>query len=136
VCSSDLARPYVSSEPGVWYKVKEGMNPRAAAYQTKITGQPVDNGYVVKGVKFDGYKSGTLLDAKGPGYNNFVQDGKFNNTWFRGSNALVNQAERQISVAGGCPIEWHFAEKESLMAVEKLFADNSIEGIKLIYTPN
>jgi RHS repeat-associated protein len=130
------ARPYVSSEPGVWYKVKEGMNPRAAAYQTKITGQPVDNGYVVKGVKFDGYKSGTLLDAKGPGYNNFVQDGKFNNTWFRGSNALVNQAERQISVAGGCPIEWHFAEKESLMAVEKLFADNSIEGIKLIYTPN
>jgi hypothetical protein len=34
------------------------MPDRAAAYQEQITGQPVSHGYVVNGVKFDGYSDG------------------------------------------------------------------------------
>jgi len=122
------------SGPGKWYKVKESMQPRAASYQTKITGQPVENGYVVNNVKFDGFKNGRLLDAKGPGYNNFIKDGKFQ-SWFRGQDALVNQAKQQILAANGLQIEWHIAEKETLTAINILFKNNNITAIKLIFTP-
>jgi len=58
--------------PGVWRIVNEEMSERAAAYQTQITGRPANESYTVKGVKFDGYSAGMLLDAKGPGYAQWV----------------------------------------------------------------
>ena len=33
-------------------------------YQARVTGTPSGQGYVVDGVKFDGYADGVLLDAK------------------------------------------------------------------------
>jgi len=53
------------------------MSQRAARYQEQICGQPVSEAYWVGGVgkssggvKFDGFKDGILLEAKGPGYAN------------------------------------------------------------------
>lgn len=121
--------------PGKWLQVRESMSPRAAAYQSKITGQPVENGYVVEKVKFDGFKGGKLLDAKGPGYKNFVnKDGRFYE-WFRGQHSLSLQARRQIAAANGKIIEWHIAEEKALEAIKKLFGDQAITGINLIFTP-
>ena len=41
-------------------------------YQEAVTGVPSEIGYRVNGVKFDGFKNGTLIDAKGPGYERFL----------------------------------------------------------------
>jgi hypothetical protein len=123
-----------SRGPGKWYKVKEGMSSRAARYQTQVTGKSVDNAYVVNKVKFDGFNGGKLIDAKGPGYSNFVgQNGEFHR-WFQGQHALVDQARHQISAAGGASVEWHVAEKKAFEAIKKLFKANKITKIKVIHT--
>ncbi|MEN6309508.1 MAG: Tox-REase-5 domain-containing protein [Anaerohalosphaeraceae bacterium] len=120
--------------PGNWVSVNENMSLRAAQYQSRITGQPTNMGYVVNGVKFDGYKNGILLDAKGLGYKNFVENGRFSE-WFTGKQALLDQANRQITAARGTTIEWHIAEKEAIPAFEELLKGANTEAIKVIYTP-
>jgi len=129
------ARPPTGG-PGKWMTVKENMSPRAARYQTQITSKPVNEVYVVDGVKLDGFKSGKLLDAKGPGYKNFIErSGKFNETWWRGRAKLLQQAKDQLRAAKGLPVEWHFAEKQTLEAAQKLLQDELIQGINLVHTP-
>jgi hypothetical protein len=118
---------------GEWQAVNEAMSERAAAYQTQITGQS-GQAYVVNGVKFDGISGNTLLDAKGPGYANFVDNGEFQ-PWFSGQQSLINQARSQIGAAGGAPIQWHIAEGEALPALQNLFQQNGITGVQLIHTP-
>lgn len=48
------------------------MSDRAKAYQESVTGVPSEIGYRVDGAKFDGFREGTLIDAKGPGYAQFL----------------------------------------------------------------
>src|SRR5262249_46851009 len=118
---------------GQWQAVNEAMSARAAAYQTQITGQ-TGQAYVVDGVKFDGILGNTLVDAKGPGYANFVEDGKFQ-PWFDGYDTLVIQAKNQVVAAAGAPIQWHVAEQEAIPAFQNLLQENGITGIQIIYTP-
>jgi len=111
------------------------MSDRAAAYQEQITGHDPSEGYVVDGVKFDGYQDGVLQDAKGPGYAQFVDsDGEFQ-PWYRGANALASQATRQLAAAGGAPITWSVAEEPAVEAIDNLFAARGISGINIIYVP-
>jgi Restriction endonuclease fold toxin 5 len=90
------------------------------------------------GVKFDGFKDGVLLEAKGPGYAQFF-DGLEPKYWFRPSGAqeLIAQAKRQSEkIRGmGIPVEWHVAEKQVADALRLLFERNDIDGIKVIHTP-
>ena len=118
---------------GQWIAVKESMSPSASAYQAQITGK-VGQAYILNGVKFDGVETEILLEAKGPRYANFVQNGKFQG-WFRGERELVDQAHRQMRAAKGAPIQWHVAEEEAVQALQNLFDDEGITGIKIIYTP-
>ena len=73
------------------------------AYQEQITGHSDDEAYWVGGVgknsggvKFDGFKDGVLLEAKGPGYAKFFE-GLDPKEWFENSGAqgLIEQAQRQ-----------------------------------------
>jgi len=124
-----------STGPGSWQTVNESMSPRAAAYQSQITGQPVTQSYVVNGVKFDGYNSVTgLQEAKGPGYSNFVKNGQFQ-PWFNGSDGLLNQANSQLAAANGTPITWSVAEPDATTAIQNLFQRNNIQGINVINVP-
>jgi len=131
-------RPPVADEPpaegpGHWEQVNEHMPQRAAQYQAQIVNQPPGQVYVVDGVKFDGYSEGILLEAKGPGYNRFLDaNGNFQE-WWRGIDSLRNQAENQQRVAGGLPIEWHIAEQEAYNAISRLLQE--FNGIQVIYTP-
>jgi hypothetical protein len=120
--------------PGEWIEVKEHMSPRAAQYQTRITGKPIDQSYVVNGVKFDGFQGGTLLDAKSSGYKDFVENGRFSD-WFTGKQSLLDQAQRQVTAAGGTPVEWHVADKEAIPAFKELLKDTAAESIKIVHTP-
>jgi hypothetical protein len=130
-----LARRGLPKEgPGLWATVNESMSPRAAKYQAQISGRPGE-GYIVNGVKFDGFKNGELLDAKGLGYANFVgPDGKFK-PFFTGAEKLVEQAERQLGVAGNSPITWHIAEEEAVQPIRRLLEQNGFGTIRLVHTP-
>lgn len=123
-------------QPGVWKTVNEAMSDRARAYQTQITGH-TNEAYVVDGVKFDGINdAGTLLDAKGPGYSNFVDSdtGQFSD-WWQGKDGFLKQARDQIDAANGNPIEWHFAESDAAAATQSLLRSENINGINVIVTP-
>src|SRR5579884_772572 len=126
-----------SSGPGQWEQVNESMSERAASYQTQITGRGPGWAYRVGDVKFDGYLNGVLVDAKGPGYARFVTDatqGEFQ-SWWRGKDALLNEAIRQTAAAGSWPIEWHVAESTAYEAIKNLLSNNGITGIQVIFTP-
>jgi len=120
--------------PGQWIAKNEAMSARAAAYQLQITGVARGTVYDVGGVAFDGYIDGMLIDAKGPGYAWAVKNGEFQ-SWFGGQQGLIDQATRQLNVAGETPITWFVAEPEAATAMENLFANNGITGITIVHTP-
>jgi RHS repeat-associated protein len=111
---------------GRWVQRPESMSDRARAYQRYVTGQSGDQVFQIEGVNFDGLRDGVLLDAKGY-YKQFVDPstGTFKQ-WWRGAGEFVEQAQRQIQVARGVQIEWHFNEVETLEAVRRLFAEKGI----------
>ena len=118
---------------GKWVKRSKTMSDRARAYQDYVTGRTDDRVFQVNGVNFDGIRDGVLLDAKGY-YKQFVDSstGAFK-SWWHGAADFVQQAQRQIEVAKGAQIEWHFSELETLEAVRKLFIEKGIGlGIKLV----
>jgi hypothetical protein len=59
---------------GEWQSVNESMSTRAANFQERITGHPASESYIANGVRFDGEvdNGSELIDAKGPGYDTFV----------------------------------------------------------------
>lgn len=129
--------------PGQWGPAQESMSKRAARYQEQISGQPVSEAYWVGGVgrnsggvKFDGFKDGVLLEAKGPGYANKFDEELVPRKWFvqSGARQLLEQAERQLKTAPGVPIRWHVAEKKAADAIRKLLKDNGFEGIEVVHT--
>ncbi|NMO19400.1 hypothetical protein HPC49_22380 [Pyxidicoccus fallax] len=120
--------------PGKWEPVSESMSAPSRAYQAQVTGAPDGYAYTVRGVKFDGYRDGVLLETKGPGYARFLKNGSFR-AWFRGADGMLQQAERQFMAALGTPIEWHFAEREVADAVRAMLRDSDLDDIKVVFTP-
>lgn len=130
--------------PGQWGPAEEAMSDRARAYQEQISGHTADEAYWVGGtstktggVKFDGFKDGVLLEAKGPGYANKFLDNLEPKAWFKNSGArnLVKQAKRQFNAAANVPIRWHIAEKKTAEAIQVLFERETVKGIEVVYTP-
>jgi hypothetical protein len=138
--------PSPAPGPGQWGPAKESMSARARAYQEQITGHSADDAYWVGGmstkaggVRFDGFKDGVLLEAKGPGYANKFLDDLEPKTWFKNTGAqdLVEQAKRQLrAVRGkGISIRWHIAEEKTAEAIRYLFEKSDVDGIEVVYTP-
>jgi hypothetical protein len=125
----------VHNDCGKWIKVNESMSPRAAAYQSRITGRSIDEAYSLGGVKFDGFTNGTLVDAKGPGYSQFIENGQFA-AWYRGKDELLDQANRQIKAAEGRhPIVWHVAESDAFIVIRDLLQSKGFNAITVKHTP-
>jgi len=115
----------------------ESMSERAARYQQQITGLPLGAVILINGVKFDGCREsdGTLLDAKGPGYQQFFKDGDFVE-WAKAGPGLMVQAQRQIIAADGRRIEWYVAEAPVALALQVKFAIPPINNrIVVKYSP-
>jgi hypothetical protein len=138
--------PSPAAGPGQWGPSKESMSARSRAYQEQISGHPADEAYWVGGtstkdggVRFDGFKDGVLLEAKGPGYANKFFDNLEPRPWFKhsGAKALVDQAVRQLGAAGrtGTPIRWHVAEEKVADAIRLLLKSERVTGIEVVYTP-
>lgn len=138
--------PSPAAGPGQWGPARESMSGRSRAYQEQISGHSADEAYWVGGtstkeggVRFDGFKDGVLLEAKGPGYANKFFETLEPRPWFKhsGAQALVDQARRQIGAARktGTPIRWHVAEEKTAEAIRLLFRDNEVYGIEVVHTP-
>ena len=136
--------PSPASGPGQWGPAEESMSARARAYQEQLSGHSADDAYWVGGmgrksggVKFDGFRDGVLLEAKGPGYANKFLEDLNPRTWFECSGAedLVKQARRQLDRAPpGIPIRWHIAEEKTTEAIRLLFKKRGVVGIEVVYT--
>ncbi|MFL5350151.1 MAG: Tox-REase-5 domain-containing protein [Hyalangium sp.] len=137
-------QPAAPEGPGEWGPANESMSKRSARYQEQITGHSTSEAYWVGGkdlksggVKLDGFKDGTLLDAKGPGYANKFNDNLTPKPWFKESGArqLIKQAQRQLKAASGVPIRWHVAEQKAADAIRELLKGEKVRGIEVVYTP-
>jgi hypothetical protein len=118
-------------------KANESMSPRAANYQSQITGNPADLVYEMNGVRFDGFDGKALLEAKGPGFANFLDKSGAFESFFNGAKQLESQALRQLKAAKGVPIEWHVAEPRVANAIRTLLQKSGAERIKVLNTlPN
>jgi hypothetical protein len=114
------------------------MSARARAYQEQVTGHTSTEGYIVRGVKFDGFRDGVLIDAKGPGYARFTRDRRFRQWWTNsptGGLAMLRQATCQAAVANGMPIEWTVAEPEAVEAITRFLGRSAGAGITMRYVP-
>ncbi len=123
-----------TKEIGVWEETREAMSDASREYQKFITGAEEGMVYKVDGVKFDGFKDGVLVEAKG-NYSNFIDKSGNFYEWFNGKESLLNQANRQLAAAGGIKIQWYFNDEVSMNAVKKLFFGNNIESIEFILKP-
>ncbi|MEA4833160.1 MAG: Tox-REase-5 domain-containing protein [Oscillospiraceae bacterium] len=71
------------------------------------------------------------MEVKGD-YSSFVgKNGQFQ-SWFSGGQGLIDQANRQLSAAGGTAIDWYVSNQASLNAMKDLFAREGIKGINFI----
>jgi hypothetical protein len=89
------------------------------------------------GVSFDGFKSGVLLEAKGPGYARFFSEDLAPRKWFAvsGIRKLRDQAARQLQAAKGMPIQWHVAEEKAADAIRAYLEEEGLGAIKVVHTP-
>ncbi|MCP3098410.1 restriction endonuclease fold toxin 5 domain-containing protein [Myxococcus sp. K15C18031901] len=124
-----------SDGPGRWEAAKESMKEPARRYEKQVTGAPDGQIYKVEDVKFDGFKDGVLLEAKGPGYAKFIAEAAENGGWYQGFRRIVEQAERQLAVANGHPVRWHFAEREAAEFVREIFRNEGLGRIRVVHTP-
>jgi hypothetical protein len=109
------------------------MSAASAAYQARVTGLKAGTAYVVKGVKFDGFANGVLIEAKAR-YAQFIKAGEFRK-WFRGKGGFIKQAKRQLAAANGTPIQWRFAEEAAANATRAWFKNRGISGIDIVHVP-
>jgi hypothetical protein len=126
------APPVPKKGPGRWIKIIEGTE-QSRKYESQITGH-VNEAYYVDTVKFDGFKNGKLIEAKGPGLAKFlVSESKFQ-VWWEGAEKTLDQAKSQSSAARGASIEWHVAEAEFAAALKTIFAKHNLP-IVVVHTP-
>ncbi|RKH30229.1 SitA5 family polymorphic toxin [Corallococcus sicarius] len=129
-----------SGGPGKWVQVTESMSERARAYQAQVTGTPEGQAYRVEGVgeraDFDGFDTTEplLLEAKGPGYEKFLDGLQGFKTYFRGDIRVLEQARRQLRCANGIPVRWIVAEERFAGMLRKMFARESVD-IEVVLRP-
>jgi hypothetical protein len=130
--------------PGRWVPKNESMSEEARRYQAQVTAAPPGMVYLVErnGVvgDFDGFTpnegpQGVLLEAKGIGYEQFFDSKLTPKPFYQGLKKLINKARNQSRVANGIPVRWHVAEPRMVAILEKIFAQEGITGIDVIYTP-
>lgn len=138
VAMTAQGQPPPSGGPGRWVEVNESMSERAGAYQAQVTGAPRGSSYRVKAggeeADFDGFKEGVLLEAKGPGYAQFIDEKMNPRPFFEGARKMLEQARRQFKVARGGPVRWIVAEEELAAVLRKLFKSARLK-IEVIQIP-
>ncbi len=137
--------PAQAGASGAWGPSRESRSPRAARYLEQLTGRPASEAYWLgevgtpEAVRFDGFKDGVLLEARGPGYASRFGDDLAPRKWFRdaGAKAILDEARRQAEAARarGVRVRWHVAEEKAAKALQRLLGAAGHEGIEVVHTP-
>ena len=128
VLGGDESGPQVGDTlggPGSVSGVAEAMSEASAAYQVQVGGLASGFGYLLNGVKFDGFLANALIDAKGLGYAALLKNLNSELAASVGTK-LLNQATRQIQAAGTTTVKWVVAESEFAQALRLLFKRNGV----------
>ncbi|QRN99297.1 hypothetical protein JRI60_09875 [Archangium violaceum] len=126
--------------PGQWVEDTSSMSEQARDYQAQVTGAPRRWAYKVcrdgECVNYDGYdpKTGTLLEAKAREYQKWFDENLNPRFKYEGLDSMIEQAERQLRVAGGVPVRWHVAEPRMVAVLRKWFDANGFQAIEVVYT--
>jgi len=107
---------------------------QAKAYQKKFSGNP-DLSFELNKVSFDAQRGNILIDAKyGHGKSIFDEDTYDVKNMAR-ANKLIDQAKRQRDAIAGTDykIEWRISSPEGAEGIRKLFSDNGVSWITVIY---
>lgn len=116
------------------------MAPADAAYQRAVT-DGVPEGFVYKVpastpggfVKFDGYKNGSLIDAKNLHYpDSFINEstGKL-----KFPTAETSTMKKQVAAANGVPVVWYMNNERTATALRHWAVDNDVKGIEFVFRP-
>ncbi|MFF4559458.1 RICIN domain-containing protein [Streptomyces sp. NPDC001435] len=123
--------------PGKWMPETETMNVADRAYEQLVTdGVPSGISYKVPAdtpsgfVKFDGYKDGTLIDAKNQHYSAsmLTADGKL-----KFPTKETSTMVKQVKAANGTPVVWYMSDEATRYALEQWALDNNVKGIKFVF---
>lgn len=116
---------------------KGGMSERAADYQQQITGLPRGIAVELNGVMFDGCRTtdGTMLEAKGPGFEFAMDENGDWKQWYNGKTRLDEQIADQSRAAGERLVEWHVAEPRVAQYIEKVAQTNGYTNVFVFHTP-
>ncbi|HZI06106.1 MAG TPA: restriction endonuclease fold toxin 5 domain-containing protein [Archangium sp.] len=126
--------------PGQWVGDNSSMSEQARDYQAQITGAPRRWAYKVcrdgECVNFDGYdpKTGILLEGKAREYQKWFDEDLNPRFKYEGLDSMIEQAERQLRVAGGGPVRWHVAEPRMVAVLRKHFDANGLQAMDVVYT--
>ncbi len=124
--------------PGKWVPKNEGMKPRARQYQEQVTGVPEGWVYRVEHAgeraDFEAFTGTRLVEAKGPGYEKFLDESLEHLDFFEGFREMLATAERQHRVAQGMSIQWLVAEKRLVDYLRKQFGRMSL-NIEVVHAP-
>jgi hypothetical protein len=137
LAAPDQDRPKLCPDPNA--ESIAGRSERSLAYQEQISGLPRGLEVTLNGVRFDGCieADGTMLEAKGPGFENKMDGSSDWQEWFTGDEQLEAQMERQSDMLEetGRTVEWHFAEQPVADFFRKFAEENDLTNIRVIYTP-
>lgn len=121
-CPPDNGAPFSRSTVG-WSNV-------SIAYQARIAGLPVGNGFITEwmfsGVTFDGFDSSQCLlkEAKAK-YDQFFDEYGDPLDWWKGDEPVLAEAARQSAAAKPAPpvqLRWYFMQPMSYRFFSKTFA--------------
>ncbi|ATB39151.1 hypothetical protein CYFUS_004592 [Cystobacter fuscus] len=126
--------------PGQWVEDTTSMSEQARDYQAQVTGAPRRWAYRVcrdgECVNYDGYdpKTGTLLEAKAREYQKWFNEELNPRFKYEGLEGMIDQAGRQLRLAGGLPVRWHVAEPRMVAVLRKHFDARGLHAIEVVYT--
>lgn len=114
-----------------------GMKERAAAYQQQITGLPRGMAVYLNGVMFDGCRTtdGTMLEAKGPGYEFAMTPSGEWEDWYEGIDKMKADLPRYSAAAVNRLVEYHFAESRVATYVSNYVKSTGLANVRVFYTP-
>ncbi|AWG50384.1 Tox-REase-5 domain-containing protein [Mycobacteroides abscessus] len=96
VKAPEVAVPPVPKPIGQWGPSNERFGGFSKTYQEFVTGRPISEAYWVNGKKFDDFKNGALIDAKGD-YAQFLEPNGQWKHWFPGDKEFLKLATEQIA---------------------------------------
>lgn len=113
-----------------------GRSDRTIAYQSQITGLPPGLEIVFNGERYDGCRpeNGDLLEAKGEGYENFMDGPDTWKSWFSKLADIEQQIYDHALYSSGRTVEYHFAEKP-VADYFRAYAAGLYPNIVVFYTP-